>query len=205
VTHDWLVRALEESRARGFLGPSPIEPQISHARGFARAWESRRVGEPRAFLDLGSGGGLPGLVLLEEWSCPGTLMDSMAKRVAFLAEVLEWDDAPRSGTALLGRAEEMARLPEFSGSFELVTARSFGPPAVVAECASRFLSVDGLLIVSEPPELVNRWPAEGLQQLGLENAGSIRNEAGFQILRKVRETPADFPRNTGVPKKRPLF
>ena len=207
MTNDWLTRALEESRARGYLGPGPVEAQIVHAEGFALAWEERSTTPPSAFLDLGSGGGLPGLVLLQRWNSRGVLNDSVLKRLQFLREVLELPGAPLHGEVMLGRAEEMARQSAFDAAFDLVVARSFGPPAVTAECASRFLTVGGVLIVSEPPddEEVGRWDGDVLSQLGLKSLGRTRHGAAFQVIQKVSPTPQAYPREIGVPKKRPLF
>jgi 16S rRNA (guanine527-N7)-methyltransferase len=207
VEKNWLPRALEESRARGFLGPADIQVQIAHAEGFALCWENIRPNPPEEFLDLGSGGGLPGLVLLERWKCRGVLIDSMEKRMRLLIEVLSESDAPSRGEVIIGRAEEIARDQELSGAFELVTARSFGPPAVTAECAARFLKVGGVLIVSEPPEDdgSERWNTNVLAELGLEPQGRVRYGAAFQVLLKTKSTPAKFPRGIGIPNKSPLF
>lgn len=207
MTNDWLYRALEESRARGYLGPAAIELQVAHAEGFARCWEELHPVPPKEFLDLGSGGGLPGLVLLQRWACRGVLLDSMEKRMRLLQEVLEEPDAPFKGELITGRAEQVARDPKFSGAFELVTARSFGPPAVTAECAARFLKVGGVLIVSEPPndEEVSRWNVELLAKIGLEPQGRVRHGAAFQILLKTKSTPKQYPRAVGIPGKTPLF
>jgi 16S rRNA (guanine527-N7)-methyltransferase len=207
VTNVWLYRALEESRARGFLGPGAIETQIEHALGFSSVWNEFSDSPPARFLDLGSGGGLPGLVLFEQWRCSATFVDSMEKRSKFLLEVLKWDGSPVNGIVALGRAEQLARSPELEGQFPLVTARSFGPPAVTAECAVRFLSLDGVLLVSEPPDdhEVGRWNESVLAELGLHSEGRRRHGAAFQVLRKIRPTPQRFPREVGVPGKSPLF
>ena len=53
-----------------------------------------------------------------------------------------------------------------------MTARSFGPPAATAECAAPLLAVGGLLVVSEPPDGPDRWPADALAALGLEPSDS---------------------------------
>ncbi|MGC8509779.1 MAG: RsmG family class I SAM-dependent methyltransferase [Acidimicrobiales bacterium] len=207
VTSDWLPRALEESRARGFLGPGPISAHIDHAEGFARGWEQFSTVAPGTWLDLGSGGGVPGLVLLEKWRTRVTLLDAMEKRTAFLREVLGWPDAPHFAEVIRERGEVASRDPRLDSSFELVVARSFGRPAVTAECAARFLVLGGVLIVSEPPEEQeeSRWSPEGLRTLGLEPRGSFRASASFQIVVKCAETPRRFPRPTGIPSKRPLW
>lgn len=205
MTSEWLTRALEESRARGFLGPGEISPHVTHARGFIAAWRRHSPTPPSSFLDLGSGGGLPGLVLLDEWECRGLLLDSMAKRVAFLREVLTWPGSPRGGEVVLGRAEDLARRADLESSVDLVTSRSFGPPSATAECAARFLVVGGVLIVSEPPDAPARWDEAGLDRLGLRRGPREVPGATYQLLIKERETPAQYPRRSGIPTKRPLF
>lgn len=207
MTTQWLSRALEESRARGFLGPGPIEPHIEHAKGFAACWDEFETSAPHEFLDLGSGGGVPGLILLELWSNQATLVDSMVKRTEFLREVLAQDGAPGSGSVVMARAEDLAREEPYEEAFSLVTARSFGPPSVVAECAVRFLRSGGMLVVSEPPddEDVTRWNPKGLEKLGLQDLGRVRKGAAYRVLRKIHTTPREFPRAVGIPKKSPLF
>ena len=207
MNNDWLPRVLEESRARGFLGPNAIEPHFTHSLGFALCWEERESRPPTSFIDLGSGGGLPGLFLLDRWRCPAVFTDSMLKRAKFLEEVLEWDGAPDNGSVVTGRVEEIARFPGYIESFDLVTARSFGPPAVTAECGAQFIKIGGVLIVSEPPEDSDseRWNAEKLADLGLVAEGRVRHGAAYQVLRKTHSTPGEYPRSIGVPRKRPLF
>lgn len=207
MTNNWLPRALEESRARGFLGPGPIEAHLSHSEGFAQCWDEHSPTPPKSFLDLGSGGGLPGLVLLDHWNCRAVFVDSMEKRMNFLREVLEWPDAPTDAEVITGRAEDLARDPNLESSFDLVTARSFGPPAVVAECAVRFLRIGGVLIVSEPPDDSDRsrWNHKALTKLGLHDNGRVRHGAAFRVLVKIRPTPEEYPRAVGVPGKKPLF
>ena len=158
-------------------------------------------------MDLGSGGGLPGLVLLDRWHGHAVLLDSMEKRSNFLREVLAWPDAPKNGEVVTARAEEAARWPELEGRFDLVTARSFGSPAVTSECAVRFLKLGGVLIISEPPgeRVDERWKASGLGLLGLVAQGRSRYGTAYEVLIKEGATDAHYPRVTGTPKKRPLF
>lgn len=205
---EWLSRALEESRARGFLGPAELSPHVRHALEFAQVWEQRSSTTPQRFLDLGSGGGLPGLVLLERWKSPGVLLDSMERRTRFLSEVLSWEGAPSLGEVVTERAELAARRADLEVSFDLLVVRSFGPPSSVVECSSRFLTIGGQLIVSEPPgpqRGAARWNLEVLGRLGLELSDYVRNEFGFQIIVKVSTTPEEYPRSSTSVKKRPLF
>ena len=144
-----LTEVLEDSRRFGFLGPGPLAPQIEHARGFASTVERT----PESFLDLGSGGGLPGLVLATVWpDATGVLLDAMTRRTDFLRDAcarLGIEDRIR---VVCSRAEDAARDPGLRGRFDLVVARSFGSPAVTAECAAGYLAPDGAAVISEPPE-----------------------------------------------------
>ncbi len=213
-----VLAVLEEARARHLLGPMPLADQVAHARGFAHVAGKA----PRRWMDLGSGGGIPGVVLAWMWpTSAAVLLDSAARRVRFLADAvntLGWDERV---TVEQGRAEDAGRLPSLRGFFDLVVARSFGPPAVTAECAAPFLCVGGLLIVSEPPDAgrtelspgsravpggpVTRWPPEPLAQLGLEPVGLVRDRFGYEVLRQVEPCPERFPRRAGMAAKRPLY
>lgn len=195
---------LAESRRQGWLGPGDVEVHVRHAEAMARA-----VGQPpERFLDLGSGGGVPGLVLALIWpQAHGLLLDAGARRVAFLEDACrELALGPRVAT-VQSRAEEAARRPELGGSFDLVVARGFGKPAVTAECAVGFLRTGGRLIVSEPPALdAGRWPEEPLARLGYSPASLIRADgASFATLELTRTPGPEWPRRTGVPAKRPLW
>jgi 16S rRNA (guanine527-N7)-methyltransferase len=83
---------------------------------------------------------------------------------------------------------------------DMVVARSFGPPATVAECAAPFLRVGGVLLVSEPPGAPDRWPAPGLEQLGLVPGSVVE---GIRRLEQVALCPPQLPRRT--PGRPPLF
>ncbi|MHB1138788.1 MAG: RsmG family class I SAM-dependent methyltransferase [Microthrixaceae bacterium] len=197
---------LERSRALGFLGPGPVEPQRRHAAAFLPSL----VGCARV-LDLGSGGGLPGLALAVRLDdVEFALLDGNVRRCRFLTDAVEELGLAERVQVLLGRAEELARQPELRGVFDAVVARSFGPPAVTAECAAGFLSGPGArLLVSEPPEgSANRWPVDGLALLGME-PGAVRHDpsldATIQQIEVVAPCPENLPRRVGIPTKRPLF
>lgn len=197
------VRAwLERSRDLGFLGPGPIDAHVTHARGFTAAFAE----PPDAVLDLGSGGGLPGLVLAECWpSTTFVLLDSSERRTAFLAEAvsgLGWDG--RVGVRR-ARAEVAGREPALRGRFPAVVSRSFGPPPMVAECAAAFLVVGGVCVVSEPPDTAERWPDAGLALVGMALGDRYQADAGYVVLRQEASCPDRYPRREGVPAKRPLW
>jgi 16S rRNA (guanine527-N7)-methyltransferase len=199
VADPGLLEQLERSRTLGFLGPGPVEDHVAHADGFLQAL----VGVAGRVIDLGSGGGVPGLVIaVARPDLDVVLVEAMAKRCRFL------ESAGRAlgltTTLVEGRAELVGRGP-LRGSAAAVVARSFGPPAVTAECAAPLLGVGGRLIVSEPPGAVERWPALPLAQLGLTVGPRTVGTPVMQVLEQTSACPDRFPRRDGMPAKRPLF
>lgn len=204
-----LTDLLDEARQRGFLGPGPVEIHLDHARAFAVAAGST----PTRAVDLGAGGGLPGLVLaVEYWpNAQWVFLDAQLKRTAFLIEAVEALHLDDRVTVVTERAEAYGRDDDHRGAFDLVVSRSFGPPAVVAECAAPLLATGGHLVVSEPPDPqpASRWPVDGLHALGLGAATPIvaGPGEGFHLVRMGQEEPCPerYPRRVGIPAKRPLF
>jgi 16S rRNA (guanine527-N7)-methyltransferase len=131
------------------------------------------------------------------------LLDANARRGAFLEQVVAHLRLADRVTVVVERAERAARDAAWRGTFDLVVARSFGPPAVTAECASGFLRVGGQLVVSEPPtDAGDRWPEGSLGELGLVDRarrGSVR------VLEQASRVSERFPRRVGIPAKRPLW
>jgi 16S rRNA (guanine527-N7)-methyltransferase len=222
---------LSEAREAGFFGPASLDLQLAHAEAFAVVGRQLNVAGPQRphLLDLGSGGGLPGLVVAARWpEASLTLVEANARRAAFLRRAVASLKVDPRVSVIQERAEVCGRDPELRAHFDGVISRSFGRPAVVAECAAPLLRVGGWLVVSEPPPPEEsrprpsheadqvppdaggspeppRWPAEGLGQLGLKPLGVVREGFDFMTLFLKRACPSRFPRRNGVPAKRPLF
>lgn len=195
-----LVAVLERSRDLGFLGPGPVDKHIDHAIGFVRAVQD----VTGRLVDLGSGGGIPGLVLATARpDLEVVLVDAMAKRCDFLTAAIATLGLAHAQVAH-GRAEELGR-GELRGSASAVVARSFGPPAVTAECAAPLLRPGGVLVVSEPPGAADRWDGDGLAAVGLRLDHRTATMPSLQVLVQVAACPGRFPRRNGMPGKRPLF
>jgi 16S rRNA (guanine527-N7)-methyltransferase len=192
---------LSDGQTRGLLGPGAVGPHIDRSLdvgGILRA-------PPQVALDLGSGGGLPGLPLALAW--PATqwiLLDGRDGRAEFLRQAVTKLGIDERVRVIAERAEIAGR-GELRASVDVVVARSFGRPAVTAECGSPFLRREGLLIVAEPPGENDRWPAEGLAQLGMRRGIRATEPSSVQVLVQERLCPARYPRRVGVPGKRPLF
>jgi 16S rRNA (guanine527-N7)-methyltransferase len=159
-----LVDALLDAQRLGFLGSRPIPEVIEHARGFVRALRTSahdRVID--SVLDLGSGGGVPGLIIAHDLPAVRlTLLDRRAKRTDALQRVvrrLGWQD--RVTVACTDVATFIPDEP-----FDAVVARGFGPPEFTLAQAVRFVRGGGPIVISEPPG-VDRWDDRLLNELGL--------------------------------------
>jgi 16S rRNA (guanine527-N7)-methyltransferase len=197
-----LVTVLAEARRLGHLGGESVDAHIAHARRFLAAVPDGT----RSVLDLGSGGGIPGLVLASdrpEWNV--VLLDRRSQRTDFLRRAVGRLGLHNVGV-VTGEAAVVAHHGEHRGCYDVVVARSFGPPAATAEAAAGFLRPGGVLVVSEPPEPhAGRWPADGLATLGLVPDDPHSDEPpleGFRRVRAARACPGTFPRRRPLP---PLF
>lgn len=200
-----LLDVLDRSRALGFLGPGPVERHLDHAQAMADV-----VGEAAGVcIDLGAGGGVPGLVLAGAW--PDTrwcLLDASERRVAFLEGAVRRLGLADRVRVVHGRAEEVVGRELGREAADLVVARGFGPPPVTAECASPLLAVGGRLVVSEPPGPFSpdRWPAQPLAaRLGLRATPVAVRGYAWVVLDKVARCDPGLPRRVGLARRRPLY
>jgi len=198
-----LLMVFEAAKEEGALGPSPVDEHLKHALAWAEI-----LPEPKRFIDLGSGGGVPGLILAMLFpDSEAVLIDARRRRSANLEISVHTLGLTERVSVLCARAEEAGRDPELRGGFDLVVARSFGSPAITAECAAPFLAVGGSLSVSEPPSASDdRWQLDGLNALGLAKPELHRiGEAGFMVSQLETLCPDRYPRRNGMPEKRPLW
>jgi 16S rRNA (guanine527-N7)-methyltransferase len=169
------IETLRDAQRFGFLGSRPVEQAAQHSLGFVHALDDLPLGA--RVIDIGSGGGLPGLVLAD--GLPGrpiVLVDRRQKRTDFLARAVS-----RLGlTDVRVRCADVAELAQevADGSippFAAVTARGFGPPDSTLRLARRLIAVDGVIVISEPPS-EERWDPALLAELSLvsELIGPVR-------------------------------
>lgn len=163
------------------------------------------------WMDLGTGGGLPGLVLAlchpdVEW----TLVDATAKKVEAVrgfARALELTNV----YAVHGRAETLAHDPRFRGTYDGLVARAVAPLPTLVELSRGFLGDTGALVAVKGPgwaaELAAAEPA--LRRLAVQVESTVRLEsearASWVVTMRAQGPPPDgFPRRDGVPKADPL-
>ncbi len=198
-----LHSVLERARTAGFLGPGPLRVHTDHAFAFER----RIPHQATEVLDLGSGGGVPGIpILVRNPSLHGILLDASEKRCAFLQwAVVELNLASRV-SVVRGRAEDLAHRPDLRRRFDAVTCRGFGPPASTIEAAVGFVSPVGVIIVSEPPR-GRSWSNDGLDVVALEVQSEepvIEEMASVASFRPTGELADIYPRPLRQQRSKPL-
>lgn len=152
---------------------------------------------------------MPGLVLaVEDPNARLVLVEANQRRCTFLVEAVAILGLGARVDVVGERAEQLGRGPRHRGRYPTVVARGFGRPAVTAECGAPLLAPGGRLLVSEPPDPAEadlRWPAEGLERLGLVLRTITAGPPRIAVLEQAGTCPQRFPRRVGVPAKRPLW
>lgn len=173
------------------------------------------LNEEGPLVDVGSGGGLPGLpIKLVAPHMRVTLVEATAKKVRFLRHALE-SMALDSVTVVNGRAEEVGRAEEHREVYDVATARAVARLAVVAEYCVPLLRVGGHAVfmkgkldreeLSEGERAVDKLGAEVSEVIRVSRLPEIgEKHRSLVIVRKVGETPNRYPRSVGMPAKRPL-
>ena len=143
-------------------------------------------------VDVGSGGGSPGIPLAV--SLPErafTLVEAERRKVDFLREV-----APANVSVVWGRAEEQP-----VDAFGVAVAKALAQPATAVEWVLPLVRPGGAAVLWLGPSADLGVVATVAARVG---GGEPELRDGLVVVRKVAPTPAGFPRRVGVAKKRPL-
>jgi 16S rRNA (guanine527-N7)-methyltransferase len=166
---------------------------------------------PLRVIDVGSGGGLPGLPLrLARPDLLLTLLEANQRKAAFLVQAV--------ATLGLDNVEVVARRAEDAGhaerhreSYDFALARALAPMPVLAELCLPFVAVGGRLLAMKTDAAAEAEAAKSaIARLGGElvqisaAASAARSLGQVVVVEKVAPTPPEFPRRPGVPGRRPL-
>jgi 16S rRNA (guanine527-N7)-methyltransferase len=135
------------------------------------------------------------------------LLDGSARRTDFLRDAIVDLEMSDRVSVIAARAEDAGRDPALRAAFDAVVARGFGPPPNVVEAAAPFLSVGGVLVVSEPPQEpdTDRWPEAALAEVGLANGLHLDVGSRFFVARQRGRCPDRYPRRWPHQRRKPLY
>ncbi len=186
---------------RGLIGPREAE-RVWDRHLLNCAVVAGLVPRPSSLLDIGSGAGLPGMVLAMLLpDVQVTLLEPMARRVAFLYECLAVLELPNV-TVRRGRAEEVRG----QCSADVVTARAVAPLDRLAGLAMPLVRPGGVILALKgeraAAEADAAWPA--LRRLGIAEVTVLRAGAGIiDPATTVVRLAAGAQRPAGGPARRP--
>ena len=168
------------------------------------------LGDARRLVDVGSGGGLPGLPLkIARPSLEVTLVEADQAKAAFLVQACASLDL--EGVEVLARrAEEVGHDERYRESFDVAVARAVAPTPVLVELCLPLVRVGGRLLAqkTDQEELASARRAIELLGGSLERIAAapsaLRSSGTVVVISKIRPTPQEYPRRPGVPNRRPL-
>jgi 16S rRNA (guanine527-N7)-methyltransferase len=154
----------------------------------------RVAGLPGSIVDVGSGGGTPGIPLAA--SLPDrrvTLLEAGRRKCEFLEQ---WMAELPNIDVVWGRAEEQP--PETYG---VAVAKALAVPHVATEWCLPLVREGGAVVLWVGPSAEVDRVATTAARVGGE---LVDSPDGFLVIRKTGPTPSGFPRRSGMAKKRPL-
>lgn len=196
------IREPAEAWSRHVLDSLTLLPWVHTARATAEA-----EGREASLIDVGSGGGLPGLVV----ACvvpdlPVSLVESTGKKARFLEETATAIGLDRV-TVLAERAEEVGRDPAHREAHDVVTGRAVGSLNVLAEYLVPLAREDGTVLAIKGAKADEEIVAakQALYQLHAEVIDVHQTPTGrIVVIRKKRAVPRAYPRAVGEPRRKPL-
>jgi 16S rRNA (guanine527-N7)-methyltransferase len=162
-------------------------------------------------VDVGSGGGLPGLPLkIARPALAVTLVESDQAKAAFLVQVCA--RLGLLGVEVVARpAEDAGRDTRYRERFDVAVARALAPMPVLAELCLPLVRVGGTLLAqkTESEDVMSARRAIELLGGSLESVmpapSSARASGTVVVVRKVAPTPPEYPRRPGLPRRKPLL
>ncbi|MDS1029838.1 16S rRNA (guanine(527)-N(7))-methyltransferase RsmG [Bacillota bacterium LX-D] len=164
-------------------------------------------------LDLGTGAGFPGIPLkIWQPDLPITLVDSLRKRINFLAEVIKILDL-KNIELVHGRAEDIGKNDDYREKYDLVLSRAVASLPVLVEYCLPLVKVGGKFAAAKGPDYDHEL-AEGknavkilggeLKKVFFYTLPPTEDQRSVLLFKKVALTPAKYPRKAGQPEKSPL-
>lgn len=171
------------------------------------------IREGMSVIDVGTGAGFPGIVIkIIMPEVRVVLLDALNKRINFLNTVI--NELKLNGIeAVHGRAEDMARKPEFRERFDIATARAVANMTVLSEYCIPYVKQGGYFLALKGPmaedELTASKNAIGtlggkfIQIIDTEIPGDEMKHK-IVVVEKVNTTSAKYPRKAGQIEKKPI-
>jgi len=164
-------------------------------------------------LDIGSGGGFPGLPLAVALPADRALLvDSVGKKVTFLEAAIRASGLEGRATAVQARIEDLAHDPVHRGAWPVVTARAVASLSELVELGLPLVALDGVLVAWKREPLGRELRAAG-PSLAALRAGSVEllpvtlpglESHRLVVVSRAGEMDPRYPRDPGERRRRPI-
>lgn len=166
-----------------------------------------------SIIDIGTGGGFPGLPLkIYNASLKVTLLDSLKKRIDFLDKLIKVLDLKDVET-IHARAEELSRKDDYREKYDICLSRAVASLDTLCEYCIPYVKEGGYFISMKGPtpdeEITSSKNA--IKELGGILEDTIRltlpntdMERTLILIKKIKKTPSKYPRGGGKPKRMPI-
>jgi 16S rRNA (guanine527-N7)-methyltransferase len=179
ANHSGLLQVLGDAQRIGALGSAPLAEIIEHASAFAAALPQSTA----TCIDLGSGAGIPGLVIaVARPDMTVTLVDRRAKRTDALLRAVRILNLSDRVHVMCSDVNALVSDPLHAAAYDAVCARGFGPPEQTLKWSAALVRPGGSIVVSEPPlGSPDRWAAIDLGALGVGQPQRLGPVAMFHV------------------------
>lgn len=189
----------------------PKEVIIKHFIDSLSIWGE--IKDNSKIIDVGTGAGFPGIPLkIYNNTLNVTLLDSLNKRTVFLKEVIEKLNL-KNIEVIHGRAEDYAKIDKYRENYDYAISRAVAPLNILLEYLSPYVKIGGNVIAMKgsnaEEEIKNSNNALKVLKCKIIESSKINlpenaGERYIILIEKKEKTPKMYPRNAGIPKKKPL-
>ena len=186
----------------------PVEILYKHFIDSVLMLKYAEIKPDSSVIDVGTGAGFPSVpVKIYDDSLKITLLDSLNKRISFLQQLCE--KLQIDAEFVHGRAEDIAKFPEYREKFDISCARAVANMSLLSEYCLPFVGVGGRFIALKGP---NEDISSGLNAVKILG-GDVSRETNYDvegdsrkivIVNKISQTPPKYPRNSAQIKKKSL-
>lgn len=174
---------------------------------------AKYISDNDTIIDVGTGAGFPGIpIKIVKPDTEVTLLDSLNKRLLFLQDVIDKNKLKKI-RCVHGRAEDVSRETIHREVYDIATARAVANMSTLVELCIPFVKVGGIFVCMKGTNTDEIDDAKNAIKLLGGEIEKIDNfvlpdtdmERNIIIIRKVKNTPGEFPRKAGVPAKNPII
>lgn len=211
---DFYEYLVEKNKVMNLTGITEFqEVLVKHFVDSLACTKAVDVEKVKKVIDIGTGAGFPGVPLKIAFPhLEACLLDSLKKRVNFLEETFRLLGLEKI-CAIHGRAEEFAKNKEYREQYDLCVSRAVSNLATLSEYCLPYVKCGGYFVSYKSGTV--KEEAEQAEKAIRILGGKVENILYFQlpdseidrslvVIKKIKPTPARYPRKAGIPLKEPI-